>query len=64
MNAPRSPRWGQLLLGLALIAVGLLLPSVLPAGSMDKSLLAYAQGGLAGMGLLLVLRWLRDRIQR
>ena len=65
MNAPRRSPYATLLLGLLLIAAGLLLPSFMPAQALDhKTLLEFAQGGLAGMGLLLVLRWFRERRDR
>ncbi len=56
----RSPRrLGLLLAGILLAAAGLLLPRALPAATFDPTALAYAQGGLFGIGLLLVLRALR-----
>lgn len=57
-------RHTNLLLGLALAAAGVFLPQLLPAAAIDRTAMEFAQGGLVGMGILLVLRWVRQRRER
>jgi hypothetical protein len=53
-------RHSLLLFGLALGAAGIFLPQVMTGVVIDRTTMEFAQGGLVGMGLLLVLRWVRQ----
>jgi hypothetical protein len=53
-------RHSNLLLGLALGAAGIFLPQLIAGVAVERTTMEFAQGGLVGMGLLLVLRWVRQ----
>jgi hypothetical protein len=45
-------------------AAGIFLPQLLAGVAINRTTLEFTQGGLVGMGLLLVLRWVRQWRQR
>ena len=54
----------NLLFGLALGVIGFFLPQLMAGVTIERTTMEYAQGGIVGLGLLLVLRWVRQRLGR